>query len=248
MWRTSRYFALLYWIAALLSAALVGVWANVPLPLQTVAVQDQRVRAAALVYGDQSVSQVVAVPRSGLSAIAFWLLNHQRDAPGTITLRVTTPEQPADTLALVSLPFAALPTQQPVRFDLPTFTQAATPVLVFTLQSTDLDRAHALSVLGGDNTYGQGLMLVNGTMRPAEDLAFRAFVGERQGDTILPLSRMAQGRPGLFGQPAFYATIVWIGLWAYLWAALLLLRWAIDQRSQRAVATSRYVTRRLTDW
>lgn len=246
MWRNRLLFITIYWILGCIGAGLAGNWANTELANYPIVTQSERVRSSGLIYGEQRLGQIIAVPREGMTAIQFWLLAHQRDS-GELILRITTPKQPDITLAEIHVPVADLPARPPVTFALPHLTASETPVILFTLEAPALDRAHAITVFGGDNTYGQGTMLINGSARPHEDLAFATLANSYQGDQLLPFSRIAQNRPGIFGQPGFYAVLLWLGIWTYLWAAIYLVIWLWDRLKKQTTATNPYITRRLTD-
>src|SRR5262245_20486868 len=219
--------SLLYWALGILGVLLVARWASAPDPLMAQEGQVTRARATGVVYGKERLGQIVEVPRDGLAAVQFWLLAHRRDSDGAVILRVTAPEDPDHPLALVTLPLRDLPEQPPVTFKLPPFDSIRTPALELTLEAPDLDRAHAVSVLGAGNFYGGGMLMVNGKPRPNEDLAFQLWGQPLHGDTLVPLTRMAMGRPWLFGQPLLYLTLLWLVLWAYGWLLVGVLHQAL---------------------
>ena len=210
--------AVLYWGLGVACAAALLKWGMQPGELVPNDGQLTRVRASGLIYGDERLAQVVAVPREGLAAVQFWMLAHRRDAEGNVVLRVAALDAPEQPLAIIAIPLHDLPTQPPVTFPLPPFNRATTPSLLLTLEAPALDRDHAPAVLGAGNLYGSGLLLVNGQPRNGEDLAFRLFSRPIQADRLLPLSRLAGGRPGLFGWPPLYLLLMtgllWVGAWA----------------------------------
>jgi hypothetical protein len=218
-------FSLLYWALGALCALMAARWAEAHGPLVVEASQLVRARATGVIYGEQRLGQIVEVPRNGLAAARFWLLAHRRGG-GALVLHVAAPGDPARDLARVELPMSELPAQPPVTFALPTFDPARTPVLLLTLEAPELDRAQALSVLGADNFYGGGTLLVNDAPRPAEDLSFQLLSRRLQGDQLLPLTRLSLGRPGISGRPGLYVALLVLVAWACLWMLLVMLRWA----------------------
>ncbi len=246
MLRNRLLFITLYWLIGCISASLAGNWANTELTNYPIVTQGQRVRSSGLIYGEQRLSQIIAVPQEGMTAVQFWLLAHQRRS-GEVILRITTPQQRTTTIAEVHIPLADLPLRPPVTFALPHLTAATTPVVLFTLEAPALDRAHAITVFGGDNSYGQGMLLINGSARPHEDLAFTTLANSYQGDQLFPFSRIAQNRPGIFGQPGLYAALLCVGVWTYLWTAIYLGIWLWDRQKKQTSLPNQYITRRLTD-
>lgn len=213
--------ALLYWLLGVGVAVALVRWASVPAAMVPRDGQLTRARASGVIYGGERLAQVVAVPRDGLVAVQFWMLAHQRDSAGSVVLRVAALDTPDLPLAIIAIPLRDLPPQPPVTFPLPQFNPATTPSLLLTLEAPKLDRSHAPSVLGAGNLYGNGLLLVNGQPRSGEDLAFRLFSRSLQADQLLPLSRLALGRPGPFGWPPLYlllaVALLWVGAWAIGW-------------------------------
>ena len=228
----NRYLAsLIYWTLGLVGLVFAAAWTRTPAVLYPVQEQTERSQLTGVIYGDQRLSQIVEVPREGIVAVQFWLLTHQPSDNGTIVLRVSTPAAPERDLAQVSLRTSNLPQLPPVSFRLPTFNRVSTPMLVLTLEAPDLDRAHAVSVLGSGNRYGRGTLLIDGAPRIGEDLAFRLFALRTYGDSLLPLTRLASERPGIFGQPWLYVAAMWAVLWAYGWVMINAVRWATSRWS-----------------
>jgi hypothetical protein len=158
MSRWSAAAALLYWLLGIACAALLLRWAAQPGPLAPSDGQLTRQRASGLIYGEERLAQVVAVPRDGLAAVQFWMLVHRRDEPGNVVLRVAALDAPEMPLAIIAIPLRDMPAAPPVTFPLPPFDRATTPSLLLTLEAPELDRDHAPSVLGADNLYGSGLI------------------------------------------------------------------------------------------
>ena len=101
--RWSAAAALLYWLAGIVCAVLVLRWAAQPGPLTPSDGQLTRQRSSGLIYGEERLAQVVAVPRDGLAAVRFWMLAHRRDAPGNVVLRVDGEDEQAAADAVAAL-------------------------------------------------------------------------------------------------------------------------------------------------
>jgi hypothetical protein len=213
--------ALLYWGLGVAGILTLLPWAMLPTAPFPTEGQTVLARASGLIYGEERIGQVVAVPRDGLVAIQFWLLAHRRDSSNLVILRVANPAAPEQPLARIGIPLRDLPANGPTTFPLPSFDQARTPILILILEAPDLDRDHAPAVLGADNLYGGGMLLANGAPRNGQDLAFQLFARKLQGDQLVPLSHLSSGRPTPFDQPELYL----VGLWATAWVGV----WALGQ-------------------
>lgn len=227
-------FSLSFWLLAAIVAVCVWILAGVELSLHVSDSQDQRIRASAYLYGEQKISQIVRVPRDGLVGIDLWLLSHNLPEKGELIVHITIPDEDDREINQVSIPFAEISDQQPLHIRFPQILATVAPVVQFTLESPSLTRAQAFSVFGGDNSYSSGMLVLNDQPRPQEDLSFRLYSQQRLGDQFLPVSRFASERPGIFGQPGFYASMFWLCFATYLWALIAFVRWIVAQRHRFA--------------
>lgn len=227
-------FSLQYWLVVAIVAACVWVLAGVELSLNVTDSQEQRIRASAYLYGEQKVSQIVRVPRDGLVGIDLWLLSHKLPARGELLVSITMPDQDDEELNLLAIPFAEISNQQPLHIRFSEILPTTAPVVQITLEAPSLTRAQAFSVFGADNSYSYGMMVINDQPRPQEDLSFRLYSQQLLGDQFLPVSRFASERPGIFGQPGFYASMFWLCFATYFWALIAFLRWIVSQRHRFA--------------
>jgi hypothetical protein len=138
--------------------------------------------------------------------------------PVTLRLRYTDPGRPS--LVVATLPADALVVGAPAEFAFAPVMLAFPPHVVTTTLRFDLEAPavtppQSIAVLGGANTYSHGELFAGETSRPDNDLAFELLYQRRWIDAVLPISRIAYGRAGVFGWPPFYALL------AYLWCLAL---------------------------
>lgn len=233
-WQHRLGFALFYWLVVLISMAFVWMFAGVETSLQIADSQDQRVRASAYLYGEQKISQIVQVPRDGLVGLDMWLLSHKLPEEGELIVHITQPDKIDLEIRQIVLPFAELSDQQPIHIRFPEIAVTTAPVVKITFEAPSLTRAQAFSVFGGDNNYSHGMLLLNDRPRPQEDLSFRLYSQYLLADEFLPVSRFSSERPGIFGQPGFYAALFWLCLATYVWALQAFVRWLLTLRAQFA--------------
>jgi hypothetical protein len=236
-WRHRLGFTLFYWLVVFIAMAFVSTLAGAEVSLRAVDSQDERIRASAYLYGEQKISQIVQVPRDGLMGLDIWLLSHKLPEEGELIVHLTQPDKVDLEIRQITIPFAEIPDQQPLHISFPEIAVTTAPVVKITLEAPILTRAQAFSVLGGDNNYSHGMLLLNDRPRPQEDLSFRLYSQNRVGDEFLPVSRFADERPGIFGQPGFYASIFWLCFATYIWALIAFVRWLLSQQRQFAKST-----------
>jgi hypothetical protein len=69
-------------------------------------------------------------------------------------------------------------------------------------------------VFGDRDSYAGGEFFKGNTSVPAIDLAFEPIYRRRWIDSMLPISRMAHGKPNILGWPPFYALLAYTCLLA----------------------------------
>ncbi len=116
---------------------------------------------------------------------------------------------------------------QPLTFDFPT--QLVTTTLRIDLEAPDLPPEAWITVMAGPDTYADGELFADGKARPAADLAFQPVYRSRWLDALLPISRVAHGKPGLLGWPQLYVLLV------YIFCALLVYVFVLLWKATRTV-------------
>ncbi len=202
------------WLPHALLAALLLAGFGTTLALATTsrlapgAAQATRNWPAGPLSDGHTYGQTLRVRPEGLSAVRFWLVP-PRAPQGQIALLVRLPERDL-TLPPVELPAAAIGRDGALTFPLPPLppdpARPAAPVaLKLTLEPRGIPRDAAPVVVAGPDAYPDGTLLRDGRPVRAADLAFAALYRSTGFDPLLPISRIAAGRPGLLGWPPLYA-------------------------------------------
>ncbi len=164
---------------------------------------------------DHVFDQTFVVDQINFSAIRVLLLpsfNDQSDEP--VILRLRTENVFAFEVASVTLPVRDLSRQGMTSFTLPAMRIRATPhtittTLRLTLEAPTIPPAAGISVIAGPDDYPHGEAWINGQPRPDVDLAFQPIYQQRWLDRLAPISKLADGKPGLAGWPPLYALLIY---------------------------------------
>ncbi len=175
-----------------------------------------------------SFGQVFVAEQLYLSGIRVLLVPPPGEREDLVTLRLRVYTEGLPDLAVVSLPVHALARQGMTTFAFEPLRLRMTPhpvttTLQLTLEAPTLPPAYGITVIAGADSYAGGHLLVNGVARTQFDLAFQPLYQQRWLDRLLPISRLAEGRPGLLGWPPFYALLVYGYL--YVLGRILMLWW-----------------------
>ncbi len=161
------------------------------------------------VYG-----QTFMVEYDQLAAIRVLLFPPREPLDDLVTLRLHYPDDNLPDLAYVTLPVQSIAsngmttfTFDPVR--LQPVSDRSNLTLQFTIEAPTLAIGNGITVIGGPDTYAAGQLFINGKPDQGADLAFQPLYRMRWFDRILPISRMADGKPGMLGWPPFYALLVY---------------------------------------
>jgi len=163
-------------------------------------------------FDSHPVGQIITLPLDQLVGIRLWL-QHPASARGTLTLRVRSLDQQRD-ITQIRVPVAGLPADGPTTFNLPVDKLAPLQMhrretLELMLTTSGVESADPVGVGVGGNGYGYGLLVRDGREIPQSDLVFEALYQARLLDRIVPITRIAYGRPGIFGAPLFYALLIY---------------------------------------
>lgn len=168
---------------------------------------------------DQSYSfgQTFVVDRPSLAGVRVLLFGPMLEGDDMLTLRLHYPDSVLPDLAAVTLPVRELSRQgmtmfafEPLRVHRSPYTTTTT--LKLTLEAPILAPEEGVSVIAGPDTYGDGMLFINDRPRPFADLAFQPVYRAHWIDPVLPVSRLADGKPGLLGWPPLYAALAYICL------------------------------------
>ena len=156
-----------------------------------------------------------------LVGVRLWLVRPTTPGAGTIVLHLRPAAGGID-LAEGQLAVSALTLRGPSVFRFaaigadPRAANQATPIELI-LETHGVDRASAVSVMAGPDGYQNGTLLRDGREIALADLAFEPLYQASWFDRILPVTRIAQSRPGLFGWPPLYALLLWAALCSCGW-------------------------------
>jgi hypothetical protein len=156
-----------------------------------------------------------------LVGVRLWLVRPTTPSAGTIVLRLR-PVAGGPDLAEGQLAVSALTQRDPSVFRFATITtdpltaDRAVPIELI-LETRGVDRASAVSVMAGPDRYTNGTLLQDGREIAPADLAFEPLYQASRFDRILPVTRIARARPGVFGWPPLYALLLWAALCSGGW-------------------------------
>jgi hypothetical protein len=157
----------------------------------------------------------------GLVGVRLWLVRPVMPGAGRIVLHLR-PAAGGTNLAEGQLAVSALTVRGPsvfrftaIRTD-PLAADRAVPIELL-LETHGVDRASAVSVMAGPDQYKDGALLRDGREISRADLAFEPLYQASWFDRILPVTRIARARPGVFGWPPLYALLLWAVLCSCGW-------------------------------
>jgi hypothetical protein len=163
---------------------------------------------------DHTFGQTFIVERDELVALRILLFANPTARDDTVTLYLRYAGTALPDLAVVTLPVRALAQRDmttfaipPLRLDFPP--QVVTATLRLDLEAPTLPPGEWITVIAGPDTYRGGVLFVDGQARPAADLAFQSVYRRRWFDVIVPISRLAHGKPGPLGWPQLYALLAY---------------------------------------
>ncbi len=201
--------SLLPWIGLLV--VLIGSSITVEVSGQGAPDGNQKV---GVLYRGHSFGQTFVAEYSQLTAIRVRLVPVASELAEPIILRLRRHAAGTPDLVVVSMPIhdivpAEMTTFSFAPLSLESNIATITPTLEFLLETPTLRPAEGVTGLGGLDTYPDGVLLLNGEQREALDLTFQPIYLRRWFDALLPISRMAAGKPGILGWPPFYALLVY---------------------------------------
>ncbi|NTU80931.1 MAG: hypothetical protein HGA45_16385 [Chloroflexales bacterium] len=171
-----------------------------------------RAGAEAALVGDTGLEWDFVTEQPGLSGLRLWLA---QPAPKGAELLVRAGEAALPGIALVEavVPLSAAGADGAVDLRFAPLRAGASPyVLTTTLQvrieARGLAPGAGIALQSGSDPQGQG-----------QAPAFTPLYQVRPFDSLWPISRMADGRPGIFGWPPLYALLAY-GFCAFLLCAL----------------------------
>jgi hypothetical protein len=205
---------LLSWLGLLLVYALTGMTADYPGHGML-----QQNNQLGRIEREGALGQTFVLEADQLVALRVRLAPGTRRGTDLVTLHLRYPNPALPDLATASVQLDSLATDDmtifafdPVTLDFPP--AVLTTTLRFDLEAPTLVPGAGLMVLGDRDSYADGEFFKGTTPIPAIDMAFEPIYRRRWIDSILPISRMAHGKPGILGWPPFYALLAYVFLLA----------------------------------
>jgi hypothetical protein len=197
------------WIGFL--TVLIGSSITVEVPGQGVPDGNQEIGP---LYRSHSFGQTFVAEYSQLTAIRVRLVPVVPELAEPIILRLRRHAAGTPDLVVVSMPIHDISPMEMTTFSFAPLSLGSgispiTPTLELLLETPTLRPAEGVTGLGGLDTYPDGVLLINDEQREALDLTFQPIYLRRWFDALLPISRMAAGKPGILGWPPFYALLVY---------------------------------------
>jgi hypothetical protein len=221
--------------------ALLALLPGLALALVLGAVVEQRPHGGTLgswllaeVHREQRLTQSFVVEHDRLAGVQLSLYTSglQRDkVDEPVIVRLRTTLRPSPPLAEAQLPLGALNPRGPTAFFFepmpfsPVFpADVLSTTLYLEVEAPTLAAGSGLMIAGTSNNYHDGVLRVGERRLTRYDMAFTPIYTPLLGDRLLPLSRLAMGKPGLLGWPPFYVLLLYLHLLALGVALRALLR------------------------
>ena len=175
--------------------------------------QNDRSWVAGYLTDHHSFGQIMRLPLERLIGIRVWLCKPVTPNSGVIVLQLRKLEDKR-VLATSELPVSGLTTCGPITFRLSpiTFdpvTDGEQVAVMLTLETHDVSLTNRVSVIAGQNQYGNGLLLRDNQQIPLADLSFTTLYASSRFDHIVPITDIAQSKPGIFGWAPLYALLMY---------------------------------------
>lgn len=182
------------------------------------------------VNGEHRFSQSFVPERDRLAGVRLYLFRSGSGAeydeqPVTVRLRTTT--RPGPDLASASLPLRELRRDGPTEFAFPPFSpvfpaDVLSTTLYLEVEAPGLPPGSGLMIAGSSSNDEGGLLRIDGKRFSGFDMAFTLLYEPLLADRFVPLSRLAQGRPGFMGWPPLYLLLAYsylllagLALWTF---------------------------------
>ena len=168
---------------------------------------------ATTLYDQHQTAQLLRFEPTDVVGIRLWLLNHSDNPEGRIFVRLRPLGQDGD-IAVAQRTVTELSPQGATSFyftplQSETLIGDPTEVIELRIETEGVGPLQAISVIGGGNRYGQGVLIHDGVQIARADLAFDVLYKTRWMDRVLPITNIARSRPGIFGWPPLYALLAY---------------------------------------
>jgi hypothetical protein len=187
-----------------------------------------------IMYGrltsEHQYSQTFQAEAGTLIGIRVLLFPPANPSDDLVTLRLSYDTKDLPEIAVVSLPLSGLNSYGMTVFAIEPFSvttpeSLVTSTLRLDIEAPTLPANHWISVVAGPNTYAGGQLFVDNKPRPKYDLAFQPIYRATWLDRWIPVSRIAQGKPGFLAYPVVYALFSYICV--FLIGLILIRLWRI---------------------
>lgn len=167
---------------------------------------------------DHSIRQTFISTRRDLYAVRVLLFAPPTAQETTVMLRIRYFGADAtENLVQVGKPLRELSRQSFTTFTFAPMTPRGTPhtitaTLELVLEAPALAPEDAIQVITGPDSYSDGQLFINEREFGYADLAFQPVYRSYLLNNILPLTALAEGKPGLLGWPPSYAILAILAL------------------------------------
>ena len=197
----------------ILGGAVLTWWVATLNDNQVQTQQLERNWPATTLYDQHQTAQLMRFEPTDVVGIRLWLFNHADNPEGTVFVRLRPLGQDED-IAVAQRPVTELSPKGATSFY---FTPLQSEILIgdptevieLRIETEGVSALQAISVIGGGNRYGQGVLIHDGVQIARADLAFDVLYETRWMDRILPITNIARSRPGIFGWPPLYALLAY---------------------------------------
>lgn len=215
---TARYTPWLWLLASLILGLSLALLASTVSGLSTGPSQLEHTERSWDVYDGRTIGQVLRIDPERTVGIRLWLDAPDGITTGTLAASLYSFEHKRD-IAQTTVPVSALRPDQPTdfrfsRLDLGDWPLEEPLTVELRVATTGVQQSAALVAYGSTNRFPNGPVVVNGKQRAAYDLAFVVLYPGTWLDNLLPITHIAEHRPGIFGWPPLYGLLAWLAIWS----------------------------------
>lgn len=219
------------WLALVFALGLATVFvATQTAGVSTGPRQLERTQAYWRLFDGRTVGQVLQIDPSQLVGMRLYIGGPRPGNNGMLSVQVYSFEHKRN-IAAATIPLANVQLEQAtdIRFDRVDANDwpSAEPLTIeLRITVTGVPEATPLIVYGSTNRFPNGPVVINGKQRASHDLAFAVLYPGTAFDSVLPITHIAEHRPGVFGWVPLYGLLAWSALCVAFTLVLFFTRYA----------------------